>query len=64
MNRVCLINPITHTETWVTENRVEDYKGLGYTEPLINSVPTKVEKKDAEVVEPKKTTKRTTKAKK
>ena len=64
MNRVCLINPITHTESWVTENRVEEYKGLGYSEPLIDSVPIVVEKKEAEAVEPKKTTKKTTKAKK
>lgn len=49
MDRIKLINPLTHTEMWVTEDRLEEYKGLGVI-PVPDTVPTE------EVKEKKRTT--------
>lgn len=50
MDRVKMINALTHTEMWVTEDRVEEYKGLGAI-LVPDTVPTE------EVKEKKRTTK-------
>lgn len=58
-----MINGLTHTEMWVADDRVEEYKAVGCYLPPVTEKPT-VEETKVEKVEEKKTTKKTTKAKK
>ena len=58
-----MINGLTHTEMWVADDRVEEYKAVGCYLPPVTEKPT-VEETKVEKVEKKKTTKKTTKAKK
>ena len=58
-----MINGLTHTEMWVADDRVEEYKAVGCYLPPTTEKPT-VEETKVEKVEEKKTTKKTTKAKK
>lgn len=56
-----MINGLTHTEMWVADDRVEEYKAVGCYLPPVTEKPT-VEKTKVEE-KPKKATK-TTKTKK
>lgn len=58
-----MINGLTHTEMWVADDRVEEYKAVGCYLPPVTEKPT-VEETKVEKVEEKKTTKKSTKAKK
>lgn len=58
-----MINGLTHTEMWVADDRVEEYKAVGCYLPPVTEKPT-VEETKVEKVEEKKTTKKTTKVKK
>ena len=60
-----MINGLTHTEMWVADDRVEEYKAVGCYLPPTTEKPTVEETKKVEKVEePKKTVKKSTKAKK
>ena len=58
-----MINGLTHTEMWVADDRVEEYKAVGCYLPPVTEKPM-VEETKVEKVEEKKTTKKTTKTKK
>lgn len=51
-------NVVTGTQMWVADNRVEEYKAAGHIlcAPAVNA--PKCEEKPAEVVKPRKTTKK------
>lgn len=59
-----MINGFTHTEMWVADDRVDEYKAAGHTLAAESEKPTVEETKEVEKVEEKKTTKKATKAKK
>lgn len=60
---VRMINGFTKTEMWVADDRVDEYKAAGHNLAAESEKPT-VEETKVEKVEEKKTTKKTTKAKK